>query len=280
MKNMIKGALTTFAAVATLTVLTAPSAQAEGVCEGANRQNVCLKMRHLRASINVLDAQRELMQINPNFYTAMGLSLSSAAAKARMDYGYGIPEHITGLSRVEQMSIDMANQALTGDLNMVKTANVIRFQCATCHAQNSGTAGNVDWDNIFKYDWEEIAKHCNGEQHNPYLCRSMNGMLSAYGYLLTAYDADLTNFAMTREAADEIVRILTDIKVKGFDHLPEDLRLIAENEAREVSQMARDQNPDVFERASKITNACQQCHARASGSRPAPLNLSKFKFVL
>lgn len=264
-------------ALISLIVGLSSTAQAEGVCEGANRTNVCLKMRHLRASINALDSQRELMQINPSYFAAIGLAISNAAVKSKADYGFGIPEHIQGLSGVERMGIDLATQAASGDMEMLKTANSIRYQCATCHAP-SNNAGDVDWENIFKYDWESITKHCNAAEYNPYLCRSMNGMLSAYGYMITAYQAELPNFTMTRQSADEIVRILTDIKEKGFNHLPEDLRLLALNEAREVSQMAQDENPAVFERATRITNACQQCHERGSYSRPASLNFKKFSW--
>jgi hypothetical protein len=107
----------------------------------------------------------------------------------------------------------------------------------------------------------------------------MNGMLSAYGYLQTAFDAKMLDFAMTRQAADEVTRILVDLKEKGFSHLPEDLRGQAEAEARHISQMAYDRDPAVFERAAKITNACQQCHQRTNGPQDVnPMDFSKLNW--
>jgi hypothetical protein len=254
------------------------SAFAEGVCEGSDRKGVCLKMRHMRASINALDSQRELMQVNPTFFASLGLVLRETVEKIRLEYGLGIPEHLMGLTGVERLGGALATQAASNDIEMLKTANSIRMQCASCHASTS-VGGGVDWENIFNYDWDEIAKHCNRPESNPYLCRSMNGMLSAYGYLITANQSQMLNFAMTRQSADEIVRILVDLKAKGFYHLPEDLRDQAEAEAREVSQMAADRSPEVFERASRITNACQQCHDRRGGPEDIrPLPLGKFSW--
>jgi hypothetical protein len=255
------------------------SAFAEGVCEGSNREGVCLKMRHLRASVNALDAQRELMQITPNYLVSLGVVLLNTAQKVRADYGFGIPEHLMGLSGIEKLSRDLTAQAAANNVEMLKTANLIRNQCASCHA-TSNHVGGVDWDNIFDYDWNAIAAHCNSSEANPYLCKSMNGMLSAYGYLITGYQAGLPDFAMTRQAAEEIARILVDLKAKGFNHLPEELRAQAEAEAREVSAMAADKNPDVFLRATQITNACQKCHEKAGGPNDfgGSMNWRKFSW--
>lgn len=259
-----------------LSVLFAFSSQvwAEGMCDDSSRQGVCLKMRHMRASINALDSQRELMQVNPSYFAAIGMVLRQTVDRIRVEYGLGIPEHLMGLTGIERLSGELTLQASANNIEMLKTANMIRTQCASCHASHSA-GGGVDWDQVFNYDWDAIAKHCNEPQRNPYLCRSMNGMLSSYGYLMTAYDSNVTNFVMTKQAADEITRILVDIKTKGFNHLPDDLRDQAEAEARVISQMASEQNPAVFERASKITNACQQCHERTGG--PSDVHPSPFQ---
>ncbi|MEQ1664975.1 MAG: hypothetical protein ABL927_06320 [Bdellovibrionales bacterium] len=237
---------------------------AEGACDDSSRKSVCLKMRHMRASINALDAQRELMQVNPAFISALGSVLVVTVEQVKNDYGIGIPEHLMGLAGVEKLSAQLTQEAINKDVNMLKTANIIRNQCASCHA-TSQTDGRIDWDRIFNYDWNAITEHCNSDDHNPYLCRSMNGMLSSYGYLLTAYEAGLPNYQMTEQAANEVVRILVDIKQKGFSHLPEDLRNQSEAEARIVSKMATERNPQVFKRATQMTEVCQQCHVRSGG---------------
>jgi hypothetical protein len=234
---------------------------AASMCTSSDKPEVCYNMRHLRASINALDAQRELMQVNPGYLAALGLALRDTAVYIRSIIGPGIPEHHMGLSGVERLGGELATQAATMNTDMLKTANVIRNQCATCHGP-ANPNGGVDWDRVFNYDWQQITEHCNTAERNPYLCRSMNGMLSAYGYLLTGHDAKKRDFTMTRQAADEIARILVDLRTKGFNHMPEELRSQAEADARVIAQMAMEKNPEVFERATRMTNACQECHER------------------
>lgn len=251
-------------------------ARADEVCSEANRENICFKMRHLRAGINAFDSQRELMQLNPPFFAALGVAMQDTAKKLRLEYGLAIIDHIEALLRLETLSKKVAEQAAYGNPDMLTTANQIRFQCMTCHSTER-RGGGVDWSEIFAYDWQAIAKHCNsGQNINPYLCRSMNAMLSSYGYLLTANQAKLFNYSMTEQAALELVRILADLKQKRFEHLPEDWRAQAETEARTIAQMAKEKNPAVFEQATRITNTCERCHQQTGPS--APLVLPAFRW--
>ena len=229
----------------------------------ATDEEIALQMRYLRAQINALDAQRELMQINASYMDVLGRSLSKTAEDVLMDIGPGIPEHQMGLSGVSRLGLEISKLAKNNDVEMLVRANEVRNQCATCHTE-ANPPGGVDWDHIFRSDWNHTVLHCNTQARSPYLCRSMNGMLSAYGTLLTAYEAEIENFEMVEYSATEIVRILKDLKAKNFRHLPENLRMKAEKDAADLLQLAVDRNPDAFQKAPGITAACTQCHAQAA----------------
>ncbi len=257
-------------AIFAVAALQAASAHAVPNCDDPLRnREVCYKMNHLRAQIHALDGQRELMQMNPSFYTAIGKSLSTTADTILHLLGPGLPEHQQGLAGVKQLGDEIASNATKNDVSMAVNANLVRSKCATCHA-TANPAGGVKWDDIFKTDWTQISMRCSDFGRNPYLCKSMNGMLSSYGYLLTGYNADMKNYEMTEQAANEVVRILTDIKAKNFRHLPEPLRLQAESAAREVATLAAQRDPAVFERSLSVANACMQCHQATRGNGVAP----------
>lgn len=244
-----------------------------GVCRsGSGADQLCSRMRHLRAQIFALDSQRELMQINSSYMYAMGLSISDNANMILPLLGLGIPEHHMGISGAARLGKELSNQAYRNDGDMVVTANQIREQCITCHAQER-PPGGVKWDEIFRKDWTYISIQCAQPGRNPYLCKSMNGMLSAYGYLFTAQDASVQDFSMTEQAAMEIARILADLKSKNFSHLPEEYRQKAEGDARELASLAAAKNPAAFERIKTVANACMECHkARSVGTRPSPMD--------
>jgi len=232
-----------------------------GATAQADTSGVYLKMAHLRAQINAMDAQRELMQINLPYMEALGTNLSATAEDVLNNIGPGIPEHQMGLSGVSRLGTQIADLASKNNVDLLVKANSVRNQCVACHG-DTNPPGGVDWDSIFRSDWNHITDRCNGNNKNPYLCKSMNGMLSAYGSLLTASNAEIQNFEMTRYAADEIVRILVDLKTKNFHHLSSALRDEAEADARELSHLAAQRNPVAFEKILTVTNACTKCHER------------------
>jgi len=88
----------------------------------------------------------------------------------------------------------------------------------------------------------------------------MNGMLTAYGYFLTAYNANRVDYAVAKKSADEIVRVLGELKKNKILHLPEELRASAERTARDISQLAADKDPGVIEKGLMLTSSCVKCH--------------------
>lgn len=231
----------------------------------SNEQDVILRMRTLRAQINLFDAQKELMQINFPYLAAVGTSLNSNANEILKILGPGLPEHQMGISGAAQLGSEIAELASKEDVLALNKANLVRNNCATCHASEN-PPGGVNWDQLFQYDWSSIVVGCNSADKNPYLCRSMNGLLSAYGYLLASKEAHIEDFEMTGQVANELVRILVDIKTKNFNHLPEDIRSKAEKDSRELASLAQDRNPSVFEKAPGVIKACQECHSKVSYS--------------
>jgi hypothetical protein len=162
------------------------------------------------------------------------------------------------------MGQELASKAARGDARMMATANSIRSNCATCHSEINPPNG-IGWYDIFRYDWSQISYRCNQFGKNPYLCKSMNGLLSAHSYHRTSYEAKIEDYDLTREAAVEMVRILEDLKKQGFRHLPEKRREDAIVAAQEVADMARARDSAVFEKSRTLMNACMQCHAERKG---------------
>ena len=253
-----------FVTMSILGILFSAHAFGAAVCDDPTRNTaICEKMYHLRSQIFALDAQRELMQVNPDYMKAIGRSLSVTAKDILRRIGPGLPEHHQALSGVVRSGENLSDLAAKADPQMLVQANTIRMNCATCH--NSRLSGNPSWEDVFGNDWAKISVQCVMEGKNPYLCKSMNGMLSAYGYLYTGFRTDIQDFTMTAEAADEIVRILEDLKRKNFYHLPEELRSAALQLARETSSLARARNTAAFEKGYSIMNTCTKCHDEKFG---------------
>jgi cytochrome c553 len=230
-----------------------------GNCEGTVIQRfLCLKMINLRSQIYSLDTQRELMQINPEYYKSIGKGLARTAREALQIMGPDLPEHRQGLANVVRMGDELALQAEKGDSLMVVTANKIRTNCASCHSTTGSPGGG--WNDIFRVDWAQINNFCNQPGKNPYACKSMYAMLGTHSYHHSSQQAKMEDYDLTRESAKELVRILADLKVKGFQHLPEKFRAEAEITAMEVVRLADDKNPLAFEKAITIVNACKNCH--------------------
>lgn len=237
------------------------------VCDDPTRNTViCEEMSHLQAQIFVLDAQRELMQVNPAYTKAVGQTLTATARSVLRHMGPGLPEHRQALSSVASGGENLSALAEQRDPQMLVQANLLRVNCATCH--QSRLNGNPSWKDLFGNDWTKIAATCATGGKNPYLCKSMYGMLSAYGYLYSGFRTNVQSLEMTAEAADEIIRILEDLKQKNFNHLPEELRQEALQAARETSQLARANNTAAFEKGYGIMNACTKCHDERNNLPP------------
>lgn len=252
-------------------------AQSKGLCTDPLRQpEVCLRMQNMRATVNLLDAQRELMQVNYPYFASISGALVENVENIIQKIKMNRPEHVDGLKGVEKYAQEMGAFAQNQDPQTLVAANLVRTQCMNCHSATAPASG-INWDEVFKHDWDSTVKRCNLPGRNPYVCKSMNGMLTAYGYILTSYNAGIQDFAMTEKTASEIVRILTDLKNNNLLHFAEAYRNDAELEAREIVKAAQAKDPDVFGRAVYLPQLCMKCHDNNGVHLPKLMQPSKAK---
>jgi hypothetical protein len=243
-----------------LTALISSNSLAAGLCtDPLHQQEVCFRMKHMRSTINAIDAQRELMRINYDYLGVLASSLKTNSTEIVGKISMENPDHVEGLKAIGRMASDMESYSKLGNPNAVVSANMLRSRCVSCHTNDSPPSG-VKWGDVFKYDWEKISKNCNLPGRNPYLCKSMNGMLSAYGQLMTAYIAGIKNFELTEQASTEVVRILQEIKKHNFLHMSEAIRAEAEAKATEIVNLAKAKDESVFEKSYQLPQTCMKCH--------------------
>jgi len=223
---------------------------------GRNTQT-CFEMKQIRSALNLIDAQRDLMQLNYPYLEAvsqdLNFVLSSIIIRSESN------PHMGPLSAVRNQVSLLGSQAAAQDIRAVQTGNEIRSKCLACHAAEVAPAGR-SWDEISKGSWDTQSKICLEEGHNPYVCRSMLAMLAPLTYINAAERNNYQSYVMTEKVADEVGRIAKDMSQKKVLHsadLPfEQIAL----EAAVVATMAKNQNPAVFGYASNLRNSCMYCH--------------------
>lgn len=231
------------------------------------KDELCFKMRHLRSQVMALGAQRELMQVNYPYLAVLGreVALLANSIDANKLGELGHPDGLEGLKAGSESLVDLATQK---DPLALSAANTLQKKCATCHTQSGPSGGSHSWDKIFKHDWEQVSKNCSKEGRQPYLCKSMNGLLSAYASILTAENAERKSLASVKVSAEEIARIAGDLKAKGMLHGSEVIMNDVETKALETVKLASENNEEAFTKATDITASCLECHS----GRVASLN--------
>jgi cytochrome c2 len=221
-------------------------------------------MRYLRSQVMALGEQRELMQVNYPYLGVIGEEINAVTQYLAQGHLIG-SDHQAGIMAIQQQSQNLLQQAANQDPMALSTANMIQKRCATCHSQSSATSG-IGWDQIFKNDWETISKNCSKEGRTPYLCRSMNGMMTAYAGIYSAANLGRQNYEALKHSAKEMARIAEDLRDKKMMHGSEEIIGEVHLRAEEVVQLATQQRPEAFEKGMLITQACMQCHANYSTS--------------
>jgi len=216
-------------------------------------------MKHLRSTVNALDAQRELVQLNYEYLAVLGADLKTNSAEVIKEISLDRVEHIAGLKNVNALAAGLEADALNHSASALVKANQVRTNCMTCHTPAGPTSG-IKWDEVFKTDWEQISRMCNGPTKNPYLCKNMNGLVTAYSQILTSYNAGLRDFALTGAAANEVLRIIRDLGKHQVLHFSETIRGEVEAKAFEVVHLAKAKDPQVFEKSQMIAETCMECH--------------------
>lgn len=244
-----------------ISILFGLTAQANMCNDPLRQQDVCLNMRHLRSQILALGAQRDLMQVNYVFLAALGDEMDQVANSVKERIQLENPDHLIGLVTVQVLAQQMKAQALNKSFDALASANKIQNQCMTCHANDKPDSG-YKWDDVFKSDWSAFYKKCNATDRNPYLCKSMHGMLSAYSNIFTSMQASRQNYNLILNSAREIERISGDLISKNIFHQGGESIIKSVNDrARETAELAEKEDPESMTRGFSITEACMQCHA-------------------
>jgi hypothetical protein len=232
-------------------------------CRAEGRNTVlCNQMKALRAHLMMLDENRELVRANFPMLKANGESMYQLTVKILTSRNN--TEHLSDLGAVKSLAANLRDQASKSDPAAFVTANRIKGKCQACHSlSQSETGSGFSWNEIYAKSWDEIAQHCNQEERNPYICKSMYGMTSMFGYFEPAMRANHLSFELADEAASEVRRIALELKTIGS--LGESHSLDALQEvvvwSESLSTLAKRRDPYVYQRALEVQKACGQCHA-------------------
>lgn len=253
--------------------------QAQTCTDPLRNQEVCQSMRHMKSQILGLGAQRDLMQINYPLLKELATEINYVSTNVKDKVRIDDPSHIGGLIAISGMSEELIRQSSANSTESLMVANRIQTQCASCHAKENPASG-YNWGKIFKNDWPQFYTKCNEFDRNPYRCKSMHGMFSAYSNFFTASQLGRENFELARLNALEIARIAGDLKEKGIFH-EGGLALITEvnQKALSVAKLAEQKDPETFPKALAITESCMQCHSDRNNYMNVNLKVSPFAKV-
>lgn len=245
-------------------------AQLSRYCQTMNNNpnaEFCSHMRHLRATINVFDQQREMALVNYNYLGLMGQSLRDNAGQVVHLVPTELSDHKFALESISKLGEEIIELSKTKNPDLFVTTNQVSSQCLSCHNSTNPRAGGLGWNEVFRIDWRYIPQECNQVGRNPFLCRSMNSMATSYNHLSTASAANIQNYEVTEGVATEVVRILGTLGENNFLHGVAGLRMAAEARAKEIVQLAKDKNPIVFSKSVALVDACNTCHVTTPASQ-------------
>lgn len=99
-------------------------------CENPGRvSEVCYKMKDLRSHIQLLDIQRELMQVNYEFLSILGKNIDQIATSLLTARNF--QDHLKGMNQVKEIASELTLQALRYNPQALKVANSNRLQLET-----------------------------------------------------------------------------------------------------------------------------------------------------
>ena len=242
-------------------LLASPSLRADD-CEGKPRPQLCREMKQMRSGVVLLESQREMLQVNYAWLQVIGTELEQVATailrKMSSDQHMGVLNNVKDLARrIAMESERKAPEALS-------LANQMRFQCMACHAPTGNPPGSdPSWDLVFgEYNWDKVIEKCNAFGRNPYLCRSMNALMSAYQYIERSHISGTHNFEGARHATLEIQRLASDLRVRGMLHGSETVLKSVESDAIQLAKAFSEKDLTAYDRAKSLMSSCAQCHTR------------------
>lgn len=234
-------------------------ALAQDSCTQTGRNTaLCYRMKTLRTQVNLLDAQRELMQVRFDVLGNIGSDIDVLTQKiltsSRPD------DHLESLSLVQQSAKDLTLFAEDRSLHALTVANALKSQCLKCHGGDQPASG-IRWGDISRQNWEQIALRCNTAGRNPWTCRNMHALGGALAYFEAANLAGHRRFEATDSQLGEMLRIARLLGAHEAVHggsVP--LEELSENLS--ILQMqARERKTEVYAGIVRLSETCQRCHA-------------------
>jgi hypothetical protein len=230
----------------------------ESCTEPGRNTALCFRMKTLRTQVNLLDAQRELMQIRFDLLGNIGSDIDALTQKiltsSRPD------EHLEALSLVQQTAADLTLFAQDRSLHALTVANALKSQCLKCHGGQQPSSG-IHWGDISRQNWEQISARCNTAGRNPWTCRNMHALSGGLAYFEAAQRAGHRRFEATEAQLDEMLRIarlLGEYQAVHGGSVP--LEELSENLSILLMQ-ARERKTEVYAGISRLAETCQRCHA-------------------
>ena len=221
-------------------------------------QSLCFKMKALRSQLDLLDAQRDLMRVNYNYLYSVGGDMNLLVAEILKEDPAG---HIGSLNTLQDKIGKLLLQSGRQNSEALAIANSLKSDCMSCHTNQSPTSG-YKWDEISGNNWDKITVYCNNQTASPYLCKSMHGMRTVYGYYIAAFLAGHKNYDLAALSSLEIKRIATDLIGKHFDHASPQVLADVVSASDEITGLAMTQNPKTFEKTMAVSRDCAKCHQR------------------
>ncbi|GIL18225.1 MAG: hypothetical protein BroJett040_19760 [Oligoflexia bacterium] len=233
------------------------------LCNDPIRPNlICHEMKNLRSHIMMLEAQRDLMQVDYSYIKTVADSLAQSVSSLQSRLPEEMENHTVALKDLSEQTAQLARLADNKNPNAFIVSNSLRDNCIECH-RNEGGAGGKKWDDIFKQDWNKISQKCNTTGRNPYVCKQMYGMITNFSYILTAYMSSIENYDMTEKTSSEIARISKNLVDNNFAHDEDRVANIKEvnSRANEAVALAQKKDPAAFSKAYSVTESCMECHS-------------------
>lgn len=227
-------------------------------CEAPGRNaRLCRDMRHLRSHVSLMDAGRDLMQLDFAFLETLGASIEQNVSKILLSSS--IDDHLKALKGVREAGREVAVLARSHDPQVLKAANSVRAKCLSCHSQQAPSSG-LSWTELSGESWDSVLTKCNSVGRNPYTCKSMHAMLMGIQFLEAAERSGKVEFGPTGAVASEIARIASDLFSKDLPHGPRSALIEVESRAKRVAALSSSGDPEAFEGAATIREACMTCH--------------------
>jgi hypothetical protein len=221
---------------------------------------VCYQMKHLRSHVNLLDADRDLARVDFDMMASVSESVYQMITKLMVSNHYN--EHLRGLGEVRDMARQLKEEATNRNFQSFRTANMMKQTCNQCHSQSAESTSGHSWDEIFGRSWDAIVQRCNTVGHNPYICRNMYAMSTAFSYFETAIPANHLDFELAEHTAKNLKTIASGLETLGggiheggLDPIRE-VRVWAEG----LETLAKRRDPYVYQRSLEVKKACSNCH--------------------